>query len=46
MSDDTELWRLTAAEAAERMRAGRMSAEELVAACLRRVEETEPKVEA
>ena len=46
MSDDTELWRLTAAEAAERIRTGRMSAEELVGACLQRVEETEPKVEA
>src|SRR5678815_1469468 len=46
MSDDTELWRLTAAEAAERIRTGRMSAAELVGACLQRVEETEPKVEA
>jgi Asp-tRNA(Asn)/Glu-tRNA(Gln) amidotransferase A subunit family amidase len=46
MSDDRDLWRLTAAEAAERIRTGRMSSEELVGACLERIEETEPKIEA
>ena len=46
MSDDTELWRLTAAEAAARIRTGQLAAEELVMACLQRIEEIEPKVQA
>ncbi len=46
MSDDIELWRLTAAEAADRIRAGRLASEELVMACLQRIEEIEPRVEA
>jgi Asp-tRNA(Asn)/Glu-tRNA(Gln) amidotransferase A subunit family amidase len=41
-----ELWELGAAEAGERMRAGRLSSVELVEACLGRIRETEPQVEA
>src|SRR5512144_3306634 len=41
-----ELWRLSGAEAAGLVRAGRVSSEELVEACLERIREMEPRVEA
>ncbi len=41
-----ELWRLTAAEAAARIREGKISSVDLVGACLERVRETEPQVQA
>ncbi|HEX4993419.1 MAG TPA: amidase [Methylomirabilota bacterium] len=42
----TELWELSAAEAAALIRAGRLSSVELVESCLGRIRETEPRVEA
>ena len=44
--DSTELWQLSAASAADRIRAGRISSVELVEACLGRIRETEPRIEA
>lgn len=44
--DSTELWQLSAASAADWIRAGRISSVELVEACLGRIRETEPRVEA
>jgi Asp-tRNA(Asn)/Glu-tRNA(Gln) amidotransferase A subunit family amidase len=41
-----ELWELGAVAAGELMRAGRISSVELVEACLERIRETEPRVEA
>jgi Asp-tRNA(Asn)/Glu-tRNA(Gln) amidotransferase A subunit family amidase len=41
-----ELWELTAAEAARRMRAGTLRAESLIEACLERIAEREPAVRA
>jgi Asp-tRNA(Asn)/Glu-tRNA(Gln) amidotransferase A subunit family amidase len=41
-----ELWELGAVAAGELMRAGRISSVELVEACLERIRETEPQVEA
>src|SRR6267142_5094391 len=41
-----ELWDLSAASAAELIRAGRVTSVELVQACLGRIRETEPQVEA
>jgi Asp-tRNA(Asn)/Glu-tRNA(Gln) amidotransferase A subunit family amidase len=41
-----ELWELSAVSAAELIRAGQVSSVELVAACLGRIRETEPQVEA
>src|SRR5512144_3418838 len=41
-----ELWRLSAGEGAALVRAGRVSSQELVEACLEQIRETEPRVEA
>ena len=41
-----ELWQLSAAEAARLIQAGRMTSVELVEACLARIRDTEPRVEA
>jgi Asp-tRNA(Asn)/Glu-tRNA(Gln) amidotransferase A subunit family amidase len=46
MGDARERWRLSAAEAAALVRAGRVSSQELVEACLERIRDTEPRVEA
>ncbi len=46
MSDRTELWQVSAAEAAALIRAGRVSSVEVVEACLGRIREVEPQVEA
>jgi Asp-tRNA(Asn)/Glu-tRNA(Gln) amidotransferase A subunit family amidase len=42
----SELWELSAGEGVELVRAGRVSSEEWVAACLERIRQTEPQVEA
>src|SRR5260370_15337884 len=44
--DPTELWRLSATEAAGLIRAGTIESGELVAACLARVARVEPDVQA
>ena len=44
--DSGDLWRLSAARAAELIRAGKIESEELVAACLERVARVEPEVQA
>ncbi|MGH7399033.1 MAG: amidase [Candidatus Rokuibacteriota bacterium] len=44
--DGKELWELSAVEAAELIRAGRVSSVELVESCLGRIQETEGQVEA
>src|SRR5260370_10973299 len=44
--DPTELWRLSATEAAGLIRGGRIESGELVAACLARVARVEPDVQA
>jgi Asp-tRNA(Asn)/Glu-tRNA(Gln) amidotransferase A subunit family amidase len=44
--ESAELWQLSAASAAELIRGGRISSVELVEACLARIRETEPQVEA
>ena len=44
--DTAALWQLTAADAARLIRDGALSSEELVQACLERICETEPKVQA
>src|SRR5215468_11843976 len=41
-----DLWRLTAAEAARRIREGEISSVDLVGACLERIREIEPEVQA
>ena len=46
MSEGKELWELRAGEGVELVRAGRVSSEEWVAACLERIRQTEPQVEA
>jgi Asp-tRNA(Asn)/Glu-tRNA(Gln) amidotransferase A subunit family amidase len=44
--DSGDLWRLSAARAADLIRAGKIESEELVAACLERVADVEPDVQA
>jgi Asp-tRNA(Asn)/Glu-tRNA(Gln) amidotransferase A subunit family amidase len=46
MSEGKELWELSAGEGVELVRSGRVSSEEWVAACLERIRQTEPQVEA
>jgi len=45
-ADAAPAWALSAAEAARRLRAGRLSALELVEGCLERIREVEPQVQA
>jgi Asp-tRNA(Asn)/Glu-tRNA(Gln) amidotransferase A subunit family amidase len=44
--DNATLWQLSAADGARLIRDGALSSEELVSACLERIRETEPKVQA